>query len=628
MRHSLAALLFALCGGACSQSGSSQTDAGPVDAGISFAGSVTLIGGVDPSGVAVMLTGKDVTRMATTGADGSYGFSGLSAGPYSLAFAKSASLPANAGSPVGAKLEYAGAIPSLTVGPDGRVSIQDANASYPFAPIELPAGRELLASNTADGATIIVSSDTSHVAFLTDEDANGYGTLWLAPLPGGAAVKVAAGVGPRAFDFSPDSTLLVYLADEDANGNGTLTIAPVSGGNAVQVGTDVYSFDVARQGGHLAFLANADANGIGTLELTTLAGGAPMQVATSAGDYWFSKDDTRLAVISGATFVDNHTGYAGTLEIVSAATGQSTTVSTNVFDSYDDEFSADGSHFAFLANKDANGHGTLELATVPGAAITTVSQGVGVGSFNLTADSARLVFGTGDNGGSLFTAAIANPTPVLVASGTGYSRYVVSPDGSELAFTTGVDANRVGTLEVTALANPSPVPVAMGVGLDVDFSPDSRSLAFLTNQDMKGNGTLELSAVANPSPMQLGTNVVYAQVTFSPDSSRVAFLTGVDANGNGTLDVAKTADGSVTMIAPATSWYAFSPDSNRLVLLGNSDAGGAGTLEVAAVAGGSPVELNKPIISATVAGQALVAIRRGTATPFSFQNGVYSTALP
>ncbi len=116
---------------------------------------------------------------------------------------------------------------------------------------------------------------------------------------------------------------------------------------------------------------------------------------------------------------------------------------------------------------------------------------------------------------------------------------------------------------------------------------------------------------------------------FSPDSNYLAFVTSF---GTAALDLAVVSGGAPVQVATGVgsfSWqFQFSPDSSHLAFLTNYNSAGVGTLELAAVSGGTPVTLNDWIGQFAFVGGVIAAVRQGTPTPFSGQDGVYVTALP
>ncbi len=560
---------------------------GDAGGGFFLSGTLTVAGGLDPAGIGVTFDGMSVV----TDAAGRYTLGPLPAlAAASLAFDGHVTLPADAGFPPGETLEFGATIPALLVGADGGAIIEDADGSYPNAPIELPAGRQVVSSRSVDQ---LVAAPDGRLAFLTAHDpAALVGTL-AAVAPGEAApVPLVEGVlSSVGVELSPDGTRLAFTVKE-ADGGSALETVGASGGTPAWIASggpatagSVFDFGFSPDGRLLAFT-----NLWQRLDVAPAAGGAPPAVLGQRVAQWsFSPDSRHVAFLSGAL----EEPAEGTLQLASAggpgAPGvwEATGIARNVlFDGF--QFSPDGSQLVFIQDPRGVGAGPLEVVPTSGGAASTII-GLPVSAFQLSPDGRTLAFLTDwseDGSAALHLAAFPDGKPlegsIVVSALFGVT---FSPDGSRLGFfAPPAPAASLGTLSTVAAAGGTPVTVAAGVFPRYAFSPDGSRVALLAGFDGTA-GTLELIPTTGGDAIQIATHVLPGNFRFSPDGALLAYL---------------------------ADW--------------NDPSGGA--LGVARVAGGAPVVLNREVDSFLFAGGALAARRAGTPEPFGFLDGVWTSALP
>jgi Tol biopolymer transport system component len=575
-------------------------DAGPA-IGVA-ASSVTLIGGLDPSGVMVTLQGSGLVLQTSTDADGGYAFTGLPSGQYDLSFQKAVLLPADAGYAAGAdggppSLDYQATIPELLVQEDGGAFIVDLDGGqFPLASIELTAGSQLLVSPSSD---VLISPDGTHLAVLANMNAVGEGTLEVEAVTGGAPVQLgrAQSLFFGYFGFSPDGSQMAYL---NGTAQGTqLVLVPVAGGPPVTLGTNVGIssagqglFSFSPDGTQVAFLTNTNSS-VGTLELAASSGnGAPVQLGTGVSSWAFSPDSRWVAF-------------------------KTTGPTTN----------------------------TLYLASVSGGTPTQIATGQEIDSFVFSPDS-RLAYDQSlpDASYTLNLAPVSDGGPIVLSQQSGhFGWFQFTPDGSRVVFlanTAQLSSNPfslAGTLEVAVTDDGGPPTqiandVAAYNGAQPQLSPDGSQVAFFTGyDDTTGNAAAELAALAGGTPTQLVAQAIMQGMQFSPDGSHLGF---VAVNGSGStattiLETMAVPGGTpVAIMSNVSAYWQFSPDGTHVEFDVSTPPAYLNTLQVAAVSGGSPVEIADRVYWSGFSGNALVSVREQTPTPFDFLSGVDVTPLP
>ncbi len=145
-----------------------------------------------------------------------------------------------------------------------------------------------------DVQTFLFSPRGDAVAFVADTAPGRQGNLWVAPLAGGAPVRLAERVGePR---WAAGGARLAWLEDYDPrSGAGTLAVGGPGVGREA-LARNVSDFDLTPDGGAVAYLVHDTAGGYSVdLGLATLgAGGERAQVARGVFGFSFSPDGAWL----------------------------------------------------------------------------------------------------------------------------------------------------------------------------------------------------------------------------------------------------------------------------------------------------------------------------------------------
>ncbi len=605
--------------------------------GAVIAGTATLPGGLDPSGIAVAAEFPDSGAFfaTSTDADGGYAFGGLAPDTAYLAFRKEAALPPASGfaarSDGGvATLDYGARIPGVLIQPDGGVFVEGADGSYPLAPIELAAGLHLPASNPC---VLIPSPDGCHFAFLADGDC-GHGTLELGSIGGGPPTAIATDAAVP--QFSPDGSHLAYLAGAAPSSSywiGALELFSIADGSSLQLGTGVvaaynpgpisFSPDFSPDGSHVAFIGGASVDGSGNLSfldggylmLASVTGGGSIQLATGVSTlpsaFQFSPDGRYLAFLAN-----------GALQVVPVVGGSPMQVATNAQWL---QYSPDGTHLAYLAGPYDNV--ALYVASGDGSGSIRLASGAwnafSAPAIRFSPDGAELAFLAGqgyEGGGQLYLADVSGGPPVQVAPDA-FDGFQFTPDGRHLIFLSNMCDKTPCGLTVATLPCGDTVELTAS-GDWFRLSPDGRWLAFEDRQ------VLSIDDLSTGITRQIGTAT--EQAVFSPDGSHIAFL-----DPRGGLFIVATAGGSSVEIALNAAdfegAFGFSPDGSRLAIFTPryTNTAFTGPLQVVEVSGTAPVVLNEDVSQWAFAGNgALVALRAGSPAPFGFQDGAYVTLLP
>jgi hypothetical protein len=323
-------------------------------------------------------------------------------------------------------------------------------------------------------AALRAAPDGAHVAWLTAcapvaQRPVPRGTrsceLRVAPLAGGAAAVVAAGVSsaPGGFAWAPGGAL-VALADLDpASGAGAL-VRWAPGGAASRLGEGV-TFHAAGPDGRIGFVARGQlvlaapgaapapvpgATRIATFEFAPAGGaGAPAAlarresraggdllavgaggvrtVATRAGDY-------RVSARGDVAFT---AGEPGGESLALARLGPRAEVQALRRNVQRFAFDASGAAVAFLADLAPGRQGDLWIAAIPAAGAPPAPRRIaeGVGEFRWAAAAPRLAWLTDyDPGTRSGTLAVGGPGEPAVTLGRRVSAWDLAPDGSRIAW--------------------------------------------------------------------------------------------------------------------------------------------------------------------------------------------------
>jgi Tol biopolymer transport system component len=628
-----------------------------------------LVGESDQSGILVSL--PDVPAESYSEADGSYSFSCVPIGQYSLRFAKSV---------------FEDEIEIIQTYAGGNAQILDT-AYYPLLDMEISRGDRLQSVFTSSGAYSI-AADGEAVAFYAADDG---GKLFLVTLSDQQSQVIDTGAGLQSFVFSPDGQWLYWLTS-----SGTLKMQEITADSSTTLQTHVNQLPVfSSNGDYLAFgtsthaylapVGSSSVRDLGTrstnceshlqplfaangtliwkastsgssclpksLHLTPSEGGSDL-VFSAVARYALS-DDGQLLTFNdgycqgpshGCGEEDNGTEYVlqlGESEPVEVGPGSATSwLGAEVF-------SPDNSRILYGANGAIPSvRSSLILAETDGGGWRQLSSNFCSG-FRFSPDSQFALYGEpGTVTCDLFKTPVAGGSPTAIGTNVARNIWGVAcgefsagswlASGDSVVFIDGLsDANGTGTLKAVGLSTGTVTTIASDVNPRVCLSPDGGYLLFGLGTEIPLT-SLYFSSVTAPEPTLVGTMGWFG--TFSPDGTKVLFHTdcegttctlkvlNLDSSTTLTLasNVASNSSSGGAKWAPNNEAVAFVTDGT---VLGNGNS--HGTLNFAPATGGA---LTTVATQAELMGwtdsNAFLGRRTGVSAPFSFQNGLYLFPVP
>src|SRR5262245_45140481 len=491
------------------------------------------------------------------------------------------------------------------------------------------------------GVTFQISSDSSRVVYLADQDANDKFELYTVPIAGGAAVKLNPALPATGdvvgFAIAPDSSRVVFLSTTDRT---ELYSVPVAGGVATKLnpsfaaGRAVTSFAISPDSTSVVYRADQAADELFELYSVPLGGGAatklnPALVANGdvSDDPAFKRLRFRISPDSSRVVYAADQVTDGFVEMFSVPLGGGSSTQLGVPTSF--VIGADSANVVYTS-LDA---GKVQLFSVPLTGGTStklngplVASGAVI-SYSVSPDASRVVYaadeetnevnelyGVPTTGGTVVKLSPPLTPDGDVVSSSLSSTFSISPDSSRVVYRAYADFGVVEDLYSAPLAGGSIVKLNPALGADQDVSgfvitPDSSRVVYSADQDVDGISELFSVPITGGPVVQVSPTSPYltsaqgAQVT--PDSSAVAFLSDADAPGVQQSYRAPVSGGAATRLSSPLAFvpsagdvrsHAASPDGKRIVYLADQDVDEVVELYSVPTAGGPIVKLNGPLV--------------------------------
>jgi hypothetical protein len=478
------------------------------DFGVTFgiSGTVTA-SGVGLSGVTVALSGA-ASRTTTTDGSGTYSFSGLANGGYTVT-------PSRSG--------YAFTPPSSPVTITNSKQTADFTATF--------TGYSISGTVTASGVGLSGVTVSLSGAATATTTTDGSGTYSFSGLANGSYTVTPTKTG---FAFTPPSSpVTITNSNQTADFTATFTGYSISG-TVTASGVGLSGVTVALSG---AATGTTTTDGSGNYSFSGLANGS-YTVTPSKTGYAFGPVNRSVTITNasssghdfGVTFSISGTitasgvGLSGvTVALSGAATATTTTDGSGTYS------------FSDLANG-----GYTVTPSRSGYAFTPPSSPVTITNANLTADFTSTFTGYSISG-------------TVMASGVGLAGVTVALSGAATATTT---TDGSGTYSFSDLANGGYTVTPSKIGFA--FTPVNRSVT-VNNANSPGNDfgvTFTISGTVTASSVGLSG----VTVALSGAASRTT-----TTDGSGNYSFSGLANGSYT-VTPSMAGYAFTPPSSPVTI--------------------------------------------------------------
>ncbi len=331
--------------------------------------------------------------------------------------------------------------------------------------------------------SLAASPDGSRLAWLSACNPGVAGppgcVLLVAPVEGGAPVRVADGVAPAAGSFAwlSDGSLAALARRDPATGAGDLVVWR-AGGEPRLLAARVTAF-AGGPGGEVAFAAGGEA-------FTAATGKEPTRLAGGAGAFEFA-----FAPPPGRALAARARGAGGSpvLLLWRGGPGEPVLVGRDV-GSF--AFSGDGAWLAVVAGVVPGNEGNLAIVPVTpvaGAPANPVPVARAVGPFQWASGAARLAWLEGfDSRIHAGRLASARPGEAPVVHGDRVTAFELSPDGTRLAYVRHVtEGGYSANLELSPSAANAPGILSRDAA-GFAFSPDGTWLTYRAGCAPAGDG--------------------------------------------------------------------------------------------------------------------------------------------
>jgi hypothetical protein len=600
-----------------------------------LSGTASVVGSTDSTGIQVSLDG--VGTPAATAADGSFSFTGVSAGFHSLTFT-APSGPTDT-------------IPTLFFVPGSTPLVPDTatGAFFKMSPFELQVGRRAVSSTTLSSSSMVVSADGTVIAYVDSVDTGtGLGTVFTVTTSGGAPVQIATGAN-TSLKLSDDGRFVAYRKDGD------LFVSQTTGGTPVKVSTNgvnssAFDFSPASTTAPTIYFIGPDASGTSALfeNSLTLTGTAlttsSLYSLPAVSSYTLKRRAKRIIFFESAS--GTITAGMRTAACKGATLLPADVVVFETSQISPQFFSADEARMGY--NSFSVAPTGFKVMKTDGSALPVLVDAIFPSVASFSPDGTRVAY---SDFSTLKTSDTTAPAPVVLGSNMPFSTTpVFSPSGTQVAYV--VDDASVppaSPLRKKLYVGPPTVPagagleLAVGVSGPVAFSPDGTRVLYAANPTDGSPFNLFVRPLVG-SALQVATAIVPSGFTpayqFSRNGQRALFGSRPPSGNPVALSAVPVGGGTpITLsssLATSAGTFTESPDGTRLLIRENQTFSPtfSWNVRVANLTSGATQALVSRATTAlwgkagTPLADKVVTLRTAAGAPYTFQNGIYVSDVP
>lgn len=418
-----------------------------------------------------------------------------------------------------------------------------------------------------------VSWDGQWIAFTADKEQDEVLELYIAPVSGGAPVKVSGSLvaGGDVFFvpvWAPDSSRILYLADAEVDEQFDLYTALPTGGTPARLTTPmvaggdvpIFGYGWALGSSRVVYVADQGVDGRNEAYSVPAAGGAALNLSQSisltarAVDMAVSWDGETVALSASADGI-----VAPQLHAVPAGGGAPVTLSGNLPGGVRNTpaWAYDSTKIAFLEGNDlytvnANGSNRVRVS---------IDSPVLPGAFWWTAESAFVAYHSSFNGEwRNYTAVpgvagseveVNGPIPL----GEDVGGILGAPSGPRLVYTKGGGAKALFATTCGVAGGGVQISGSPGWGVNVQmilWSPDSSRIAYSADEDVDGYQELYVVPETGGARVKVSGTLLESGILsgqWSADGSRLYFVACKDSPGTQELYVTGPAGGPINKLS-------------------------------------------------------------------------------
>ncbi len=454
-----------------------------------------------------------------------------------------------------------------------------------------------------------VSPDSSRVVYCADQDTDGVMDLFSVPIGGGTITKLNdpflnEGVPHSSYyKISSDSSQVVYLTDQDPDHGNELYSVPIEGGAVSKLtegrvlgGSDNCSFKISPDCSSVVYRAYQIIDSLGVVELYSvpIGGGTATKLNDTlisdgdVHDFYISPDNSRVVYLANQEVNDRYDLYSVPIEGGAVSKLSKDGVRLGYARSYF-EISPDSSRVVYMEDSD-------ELYSVPieGGTVTRLSDPMDWGditSFKISPDSSRVIYHADQDRFSineLYSVPIGGGTVtklngfIIGRRGVEYAiDYQISPDSNRVIFLADKETDFVNEIYSVPIGGGAITklngPMAMGGEVD-DFviSADSSRVVYKADQQTDEFYELYSTPIGGGTVTQLNDTMVFGDFSLysfeiSLDSRSVVYTADQGSDNIYELFIVPINGGAVTKqndTLPSglrIPKFIISPDSSRVV---------------------------------------------------------------